>query len=97
MGTLTVTESKSVQNTLKRNQKTARFLGILLLAFFLCWAPAYISNTLNYTLNIINSPLTETICFTLLMLNSAINPVLYMTTVKRYRQNIYKLICFWKK
>ncbi|XP_050415635.1 histamine H3 receptor [Patella vulgata] len=78
--------------TAKRNLRAAKALGVLVVAFALCWGPFSIANILIAFCNdCVNFHLYEITTY-LLWLKSSINPLLYAFNSVRFRNNFAQLI-----
>lgn len=83
------------EKNMKRYRKAARSLGVLVIAFSICWLPYTVSTvTLSICDTCISEDLYEAFSW-LLWLNSSINPLLYAAMNPRFRNHYKRLLCSW--
>lgn len=88
-------DNPTITDTLRRELRIAKALGVIVVCFLLCWLPYVVLNfiTLNNTV-IANCSieLADTISCWLAYCNSAINPGLYAYTNREYRRAFRSLL-----
>lgn len=89
----------TVSSGIRRNTKAARFLAMLVVVFFVCWAPYTIATIMKaFDKECVNKTVYEVLTWVLWM-KSAINPCLYAYNSSRYRHNFLRFLsgCCRKK
>ncbi|XP_067660512.1 histamine H3 receptor-like [Haliotis asinina] len=86
----------SKQTTARKDLKVAKSLAVLVITFFICWAPYTISTVvLAQCDDCLNRHVYEFFTW-LLWAKSSINPFLYASQSKRFKENFFKLLPFLK-
>jgi len=91
VGIQEVMEKKHVHLSYKKERKTAITLGILILAFLLCWVPFLVVNLL-YVVSVESPDGIHWMTKFLGMINSCVNPVIYAFSSQDYNRAFKKII-----
>ena len=90
------TTGKSKQRSTKKAHKAARALAILVITFFVTWAPYTITTVVMSFCECENIPMYETFTW-ILWFKSAFNPFLYAFSSIRFRENFVFFLSCGKK
>ena len=72
--------------------RTTKILFVVMLGFILCWVPTQVIGILLGKLMKTIPPEYPTICFTLIYLSSAVNPIIYGVMNHKFRKEIKNLV-----
>lgn len=81
----------------RSERKVTRMVVVMVLVFFICWLPFFVTNMVNL-IHIIPEAST-TIYFIIVILtylNSCINPFLYGFLSENFKQSFQKVLCAYK-
>lgn len=76
----------------RRHMRAAQYLSSLILVFGICWAPYMITNLLATICEDCISHSLHTVMYWFVLLKCSINPHLYATNNKKFRQNFQQIL-----
>ena len=82
----------AISSRIRYNTKAARFLAMLVVVFFVCWAPYTIGTIIKTFCKECDNKIAYEVLTWLLWMKSAINPFLYAYNSSRYRHNFIRFL-----
>ena len=82
----------AISSRIRYNTKAARFLAMLVVVFFVCWAPYTIGTIIKTFCKECDNKIAYEVLTWLLWMKSTINPFLYAYNSSRYRHNFIRFL-----